>query len=88
MLKATTRHARHFDGTWATPRWRHSYRPMCTHDHTHDHSQFRKKRVHFESMFANTNVRVFLKKGFSLMMMYSLFKKKGYIFVIHKNVKS
>ena len=30
-------------------------RPMCTHDR----SQFREKRVHFESMFANNNVRDF-----------------------------
>ena len=48
----------------------------------------KKKRVHFESVFANTNVCDFFKKRFFLMMMYSLFRKKGYIFAIHKNVKS
>ena len=64
-------------------RWRHSYRPMCTHDR----SQFREKRVHFESMFAITNVCNFLKKG-SFWWWCTRYLEKGYIFVIHKNVKS
>ena len=41
------------------PRWRHSYRTKCTYDR----SQFHEKRVYFESMFANTNVRDFFLKG-------------------------
>ena len=39
-------------------RWHHSYRPMCMHNR----SQFHEKRVYFESMFANTNVRNFFQK--------------------------
>ena len=54
-------------------RWCHSYRPMCTHDC----SQFHEKGVYFESMFANTNVRDFLKKGFFSTTMYSLLRKRG-----------
>ena len=44
-------------GVW----WFHSYRPMGTHDH----SQFHKKRVCFENMFAKTNVHNFLEGSVS-----------------------
>ena len=79
-------HPNTFSMIEATSWWHHSYRPMCTHDR----SQSREKRVHFESMCANTNVHDFFKKGFFLMMMYSLFRKKGIFlwFTTYKNVKS
>ena len=62
---------------------------MCKHDR----SQFHEKRVCFESMYANTNVRDFTKKKKKkkkVLFDDDVFAtwKKGNIFVILKNVKS